>query len=98
LILKESVLCGQSQREAIQYSQCRMTDVGVWGRNPQPPEARKSGAEPMGVVSRGPCPPWIFQHGTNIVDTGLKVYFSDVFCYFSVFFFVVPHPPWKRLN
>jgi len=27
---------------------------------------------------------WIFIHGTNIVDRGLKVLFFGVFCYFSV--------------
>jgi len=34
--------------------------------------------------------PRIFKHGTNIVDKGLKVLFSAIFCYFSVFF---PLPP-----
>jgi len=43
---------------------------------------------------RGLCPPWIFKHGTNIVDRGLKVLFFGLFCYFSVFFFSLP-PPWK---
>jgi len=41
----------------------------------------------MGVGSRGgACPPWIFKRNTNIVDRGLKVLFSNFFCYFSVFF------------
>jgi len=40
--------------------------------------------------------PRIFKHGTNIVKRGLKVLFSAFFCYFSVFFPLVPH--WKRLN
>jgi len=31
-------------------------------------------------------PPWIFVHGTNMVDKGLKVLFSVFFCYFLVFF------------
>jgi len=29
---------------------------------------------------------WIFKHGTNIVDGGLKVLFFGLFCYFSSFF------------
>jgi len=33
------------------------------------------------------APPWIFIHGTDIVDTGLKVLFFGLFCYFSVFLF-----------
>jgi len=51
-----------------------------------------------GRGSRAP-PPWIFMHGTNILDRGLKVLFFGVFCYFSVFllffdlFSVVPPPP-----
>jgi len=44
---------------------------------------------------RGSCPPWIFKHGTNIVDRGLKVLFFDLFCYFSVFFRCLP-PSWKN--
>jgi len=31
-----------------------------------------------GQGSRGP--PWIFKHGTNIVDRGLKVLFFGIFC------------------
>jgi len=41
LIPKESVLCGQMQRK--QFTICRMTDVRVRGRSPQPPEAREIG-------------------------------------------------------
>jgi len=55
----------------------------------------------MGVGSEGqggPCPsPLYFIHGSNIVDRGLKVLFFDLFCYFSVLFFV-GLPLWKRLN
>jgi len=38
----------------------------------------------MGVGSggQGGVAPWIFKHGTNIVDRGLKV----LFCYFLAFF------------
>jgi len=39
---------------------------------------------------RGRVPPWIFKHGTNIVDKGLKVPFLTFFCYFLVFFSVGP--------
>jgi len=34
------------------------------------------------------CPPWIFKHGTSIVDRGLKVLFFGLYCYILVFFFV----------
>jgi len=53
----------------------------------------------MGVGSGGaggPWPPWIFMHGTNIVDRGLKVLFFGLFCHFSVFF--CWSPLWKKLN
>jgi len=33
----------------------------------------------MGVGSGGPCTPWIFKHGTNIVNRGLKVLFFGLF-------------------
>jgi len=33
---------------------------------------------------------WIFIHGTDIVDSGLKVLFFGLFCYFSLFFSVAP--------
>jgi len=40
---------------------------------------------------RGGCtPPWIFIHGTDIVDRGLIVLFLVFFCYFSVFFPLLP--------
>jgi len=44
----------------------------------------------MGVAAggKGAVPPWIFKHGTNIVNRGLKVLFFSLFCYFSVFFSV----------
>jgi len=41
--------------------------------------------------SRGPWPPWIFIHGTDLVNRGLIVLFFAFFCYFS-FFFVAPSP------
>jgi len=51
----------------------------------------------MGVSSGGPWPPWIFKHGTNIVDRGLKVLFFGFFfvifqpfAIFSVFFPLAP--------
>jgi len=40
----------------------------------------------------GACPPWIFIHGTNIADRGLKVLFSAFLCYFAVLFFRCPPP------
>jgi len=46
-------------------------------------------------VGSGPVPPWIFKHGRNIVDRGLKVLFSACFDIFRSFF---RSPPWKRLN
>jgi len=49
----------------------------------------------MGVGSGeqgGRVPPWIFIHGTNVVDKGLKVLFFGVFYYFSVFFPLPPLP------
>jgi len=54
-----------------------------------------------GVVSPWPCPPWIFIHGTNIVNGAKKCYFSVFFCYphkkdyyfFFRFFFLCPPPP-----
>jgi len=41
----------------------------------------------MGVGSggQGGHGPWIFKHGTNIVNRGLKVLFFGLFCYFSDF-------------
>jgi len=43
----------------------------------------------MGVGSgrqEGRAPsPWIFKHGTDIVDRGLIVLFFGLFCYFSIF-------------
>jgi len=35
---------------------------------------------------KGPRPLWIFKHGTNIVDRGLKVLFSTFFAIFRYFF------------
>jgi len=34
--------------------------------------------------------PWIFIHGTDIVNKGLIMLFFSLFCYFSVFFSVGP--------
>jgi len=39
-----------------------------------------------------PCPIWIFKHGTNIVDRGLKVLFSAFFLLFFGLFSVAPPP------
>jgi len=52
--------------------------------------------EGMGVGSGrlGGVPPWIFKHGTNIVDRGLKVLFRP-FLLFSVFFPLPPLSPRK---
>jgi len=51
----------------------------------------------MGVGNgrqEGAVAPWIFIHGTDIVDRGLIVLFSVFFCYFSVFFpLSSSHPP-----
>jgi len=44
----------------------------------------------VGRGGRGPCPPWIFIHGTNIVDRGLKVLFSAFFAIFLFFFPLLP--------
>jgi len=37
-------------------------------------------------------PPWIFKHGTNIVEIGLKVLFSAFFAIFRSFFPLLPSP------
>jgi len=42
--------------------------------------------------------PWIFIHGTNIVDRGLKALFFGVFLLLFGLFFRCPPPPWKGLN
>jgi len=39
----------------------------------------------------GPWPPWIFKYGTNIVDRGLKCYFSAFLLFFGLFF-IAPSP------
>jgi len=51
----------------------------------------------MGVGSggregEGPWTPWIFIHGTNIVDRSLKVIFFGVFLLFFDLFSVAPPP------
>jgi len=38
----------------------------------------------------GPWPPWVFKHGTNIVDGGLKVLFFGPFLLFFDLFSVGP--------
>jgi len=43
-------------------------------------------------LRRGGGGAWIFIHGTNIADRGLKGLFFGLFCYFSVFF-PFPLPP-----
>jgi len=40
----------------------------------------------------GPWPPWIFIHGTDIVDRGLIVLFFGLFLLFFGFFFVALPP------
>jgi len=54
----------------------------------------------MGVGSGGqggPWPPWIFIHGTNIVERGLKVRaIFGVFCYFFGLFSAASPPPSGR--
>jgi len=49
------------------------------------------------------APPWLFKHGTNIVDRGLKVLFFGhffaifgLFYYFFGLFFRCSLPSWKR--
>jgi len=44
-----------------------------------------------------PSPPWIFIHGTDIVDRGLKTLFFGLFLLFFVFFCCSP-TPCKKLN
>jgi len=47
----------------------------------------------VGIGGRGPWPLWIFTHGTNIVDKGLKVlFFGLCLLIFGLFF---RWPPWK---
>jgi len=52
----------------------------------------------MGVESRGGMPPWIFIHGTNIVNRGLKVLFFSVILLFFQSFFRCPPPSLKEAN
>jgi len=40
----------------------------------------------------GAVPPWIFKHGTNTVDRGLKVRFFGPFLLFFGIFSVAPPP------
>jgi len=47
---------------------------------------------------RGACPPWIFIHGTNIVNKGLIVIFFGLFLLFFGLFLHCPPSPWKRNN
>jgi len=41
---------------------------------------------------QGGVPPWIFIHGTNIVDRGLILLFFDVFAVFRLFFSIALPP------
>jgi len=41
-------------------------------------------------AGKGPGPPWIFKHGTNIVNRGLKVLFFGHFLLFFGLFFRCP--------
>jgi len=47
---------------------------------------------------KGGVVPWIFIfiHGTNIVDKGLKVLIFGVFFFYLLFFFSFPPPPLER--
>jgi len=41
----------------------------------------------MGVGSGGPWPPWIFMHGTDILDRGsIVIFFDPLFAIFRSFF------------
>jgi len=53
---------------------------------------RKANADPWAsaVGDRRAVLPWIFKHGTNIVDRGLEVLFSAFFAIFRPF---LPLPP-----
>jgi len=44
----------------------------------------------MGVGGQGAVAPWIFKHGTDIVDRGLIMPF---FGHFLLFFCIFPLPP-----
>jgi len=48
----------------------------------------------MGIGRRA-VPPWIFKHGTSIVDKGSKVLFFGFLLFFGLFSLA---PSWKRLN
>jgi len=51
----------------------------------------------MGVGRGAVPPPWIFKHGTNIVDRGLEVLFFGLFFLFLGFFpLPLSSPPRKR--
>jgi len=41
----------------------------------------------------GPCPLWIFIHGTNIVNRGLKMLFFGILLVFGLFSVPPPPPP-----
>jgi len=49
-------------------------------------------------VGRGAVAPWIFKHGTNIVDRGLNLLFFGLFLLFFDLFIRCPPLSWKRLN
>jgi len=55
-----------------------------------PSLAKGQGTWASAAWGRGAVSPWIFKHGTNTVNRGLKMLFFGLF-------FVAPLP-WKRLN
>jgi len=63
LIPKESVFVGRCREK---NSQRRMTNVGVWGQNPQPPETRESGGKAPSF--------WQFLQLFNEKNTFLGIY------------------------
>jgi len=52
----------------------------------------KHGRRQREAGARGRGTPWIFKHGTNIVDRGLKVLFLPFFAIFWSFFHCPPTP------
>jgi len=50
----------------------------------------------VGSEGQGGLGPWIFMHGTDIIDRGLIVLFFCLFCYFSVFFPLAPQETFCR--
>jgi len=61
--------------------QCRMTDMGVWGQSPQPPEAKGSALPPPSV--------WLFLLFFNKINTflgifGIKFLLQNIFLISSI--------------